>query len=244
MEGELISATLADLESQLADAFTSLKASADDAGRVLRQIKDSREWQHEWATFENYCETRWGFSLKVANKLIDDASGFEMLKQVIEKPEGRSITQTTKPKKPAEKPTPSGQTREKKADKIRDSYEKLGRGGRYLYDEGKLTEDELYALAKRDDHAQVATDIRKGRMAAVDLLPRKREPKPSAEPPPLKTPREENHGHSHIAYEHARKAMQAMMEAHRVHSQADQPEAMKEITDFMKRMERWKRWKG
>ncbi len=40
---------------------------------ALKEIRDSRLYREQYATFEAYCKERWGFARNYANKLIQSA---------------------------------------------------------------------------------------------------------------------------------------------------------------------------
>lgn len=55
------------------------KLSMLEAGRALARIRDGRLYRQEHATFESYCESRWGWKRRNANYLIEAVGVVESL---------------------------------------------------------------------------------------------------------------------------------------------------------------------
>ncbi|MEI8234766.1 MAG: hypothetical protein WCH57_08780 [Verrucomicrobiota bacterium] len=45
-----------------------------EVGEALMEIRDSKLYRVEYATFEEYCKTKWGFSKTQANRLVQSAA--------------------------------------------------------------------------------------------------------------------------------------------------------------------------
>lgn len=54
-----------------------------DVGRALLEIRDSRLYRREYATFEDYCRDRWGFNRNYANKIIIAAETVDNLGTIV-----------------------------------------------------------------------------------------------------------------------------------------------------------------
>ena len=50
-----------------------------EAGRSLQEIRDSRLYREQYQTFEAYCHSRWGFTPRRAEQLIDAYESFKKL---------------------------------------------------------------------------------------------------------------------------------------------------------------------
>lgn len=53
-----------------------------DVGSALREIRESKLYRQQFDTFENYCDSRWGFQASRARQLIGSADVVDNLKSV------------------------------------------------------------------------------------------------------------------------------------------------------------------
>lgn len=80
--GEVVEPLSADEEAaHVADEATIGQGlqSFIDVGDALARVRDRRSYRIQYRTFEEYCQTRWGFSRSRAHRLIEAAEVVELL---------------------------------------------------------------------------------------------------------------------------------------------------------------------
>ena len=67
------------LQARLDGGAVCVTRHPKDAGRALMEIRDERLYREQYATFEDYCQQRWGMSRSYAHRQIEAAQVISLL---------------------------------------------------------------------------------------------------------------------------------------------------------------------